>query len=446
MTLGRAVAGGALAIAIVVVAFTLLSGGDGTRYTLRFQNAGQLVNDNDVQIGGRRIGSVKEIRLTDRNEADVEIEVSEDYAPLKEGTRARIRATSLSGVANRYIALEPGTGADLDDGAVLDLQRTTSIVDLDQLFNTLDPKTRESLQKVIDGSARQFEDRGDEANRAARYFSPALSTSSRLVNELVRDQKAFTDFLVYSSKVSTALAARRDDLSGLVANTNSTAAAIADEDRALAEALGLLPRTLRKANTTFVNLRSTLADLDVLVAESKPATRRLTPFLKELRPLVRDAEPTIADLRRLIRKPGAGNDLIDLTRKTPALERASRSAFPNSQEALRKVTPVLGFIRPYTPDFMGWVRDFGLSTANYDANGHFARIQPIFNAFQFTSDPVVGNVLNALPPEARTSGTEIGNLRRCPGGATAELEDGSNNWRDSDGNLDCDPALAPKGP
>ena len=42
---------------------------------------------------------------------------------------------------------------------------------------------------------------------------------------------------------------------------------------ALARALELLPGTLRKANTTFVNLRATLDDLDVLVAESKPATR-----------------------------------------------------------------------------------------------------------------------------------------------------------------------------
>ena len=42
---------------------------------------------------------------------------------------------------------------------------------------------------------------------------------------------------------------------------------------------------------------------------------------------------------------------------------------------------MLHFIRPYAPDLVGWFRDFGQSTANYDANGHFARIQPIFNAF-----------------------------------------------------------------
>ena len=43
--------------------------------------------------------------------------------------------------------------------------------------------------------------------------------------------------------------------------------------------------------------------------------------------------------------------------------------------------PVLEFLRPYTPDLVGWFRDFGQGAANYDANGHYARIQPIFNAF-----------------------------------------------------------------
>ena len=87
-----------------------------------------------------------------------------------------------------------------------------------------------------------------------------------------------------------AIAERRDDLADLVGNANATARAIGDENVALARALGLLPPTLRKANTTFVNLRATLDDLDVLVAESKPATKDLAPFFRALRPLVRDAE------------------------------------------------------------------------------------------------------------------------------------------------------------
>ena len=87
-------------------------GADGRRehapYSMEFANAGQLVKDDDVQVGGRRIGSIRKIELTADNQAQIEIEVEEPYAPLHAGTRGLIRATSLSGVANRYIALTPG--------------------------------------------------------------------------------------------------------------------------------------------------------------------------------------------------------------------------------------------------------------------------------------------------------------------------------------------------
>ena len=128
---------------------------------------------------------------------------------------------------------------------------------------------------------------------------------------------------------------------------------------ALSEALGLLPTTLRRANTTFVNLRATLDDLDVLVAESKPATKDLAPFLRDLLPLLEEAKPTIHDLRLLVRRPGPENDLVEATRELPPLQRVATPAFRNGRQALQRLQPVLEFIRPYTPEITGWLRDFG---------------------------------------------------------------------------------------
>ena len=118
------------------------------------------------------------------------------------------------------------------------------------------------------------------------------------------------------------------DLTELVSNTNSAMRAIGDENVSLQRALELLPDTLRKANTTFVNLRSTLDDLDKLVAESKPNTKELAPFFRALRPLVHEARPTVASLNKLIRQPGANNDLIELTAKQPELADLTGSVFP----------------------------------------------------------------------------------------------------------------------
>jgi phospholipid/cholesterol/gamma-HCH transport system substrate-binding protein len=445
MTLSRGLAIGAIGI-VVVLAIVLLTGGSQHEYKLVFTNAGQLVKDNDVQIGGRRIGRVAEITLTSNNLAEVRIQVDEPYAPLHQGTTAQIRSGSLSGVANRYIALTPGpnNAPKIDDGAVLGVDRTTAPVDLDALFNTLDPKTRRSLQQVIRGSATQYRGKGEQANQALKYLNPALSTTSQLVNELDRDQQSLEDFVIYTAKATTALAARRDDLSSLVSNANATSEAIGSQSASLNRALKALPPTLRNANTTFVNLRSTLDDLDKLVDASKPVAPKLAPFFRQLRPLVTDAQPVIKDLRTLISRPGAGNDLIDLLRQQPRLTQVAKPTFRHTIAGLQQGTPVLQFIRPYAPDLIGWFRDFGQSTANYDANGHFARISPLIGAFQLTDTPTGGQVLNALPPAQRVVGLETNKIRRCPGAATQAAPDKSNPYAPE--GSDCDPSIVPPGP
>ncbi len=428
------------------MAWIALRGANETTYKLRFQSAGQLVKGDDVQVGGRRIGSVQDITLTDDNQAEITVGVSGEFAPLHDGATAVIRATSLSGIANRYVALTPGPNSNpkLPDGATLGTERTTSIVDLDQVFDTLDARTRRSLQKVIQGGARWYDGRGVQANASARYLSPALSQSQRLFAELVRDQESLSSFLTNARRAVGPLARRRGELSALVGNANTTAAAIGDENVALSDALGLLPGTLRKANTTFVNLRATLDDLDVLVAASKPATKRLAPFLRELRPLVAAARPTVRDLSTLVLRPGPGNDLTDLLRRTPRLERVARPALAHSIAALRRATPVLKTVRPYTTELVGWLRDYGIVAANYDANGHFARIAPLFSQYRFTDSPT-GGTLTPIPASDRLTYFQHGAVKRCPGAASQAPADGSAPFTD-DGTLDCDPSLVLPGP
>jgi phospholipid/cholesterol/gamma-HCH transport system substrate-binding protein len=448
LTHARALAFGALAVALVIVVVVLLAGSGGTRYTLLFQNAGQLVKDDDVQVGGRRVGSVRKIELTSDNQAKITVEVESDFVPLHQGTKATIRATSLSGIANRYIALTPGpnNAAKLGDGAQIPADATTSPVDLDQLFDTLDAPTRKGLQQLVQGLATQYKGREAQANEAAKYFNPAIATSSRLVNELTRDQDALKALLRNGAKVSSALAARGTTLTDLVSNANQTAAAIGDERAAFVRDLQLLPVTLRRGNSTFVNLRAALGDLDRLVAASKPVAPKLAPFFRALRPLVRDSRPTIHDLRVLIRRNGADNDLIDLLHKTPTLEKAAKPAFSNTSKALQRSIPVLSFIRPYTADFVGWFRDFGQGAGNYDANGHYARIQPIFNSYSFTDNPAGGTLTPKPAGSSPFEGLTTGNYKRCPGAASQPNVDGSAPWRDSSGQLDCDPSLVIPGP
>ncbi len=445
-SISRIAALGAL-FAGVVVLFVVLFGGSGaTPYTIIFQNSGQLVTGDDVQVGGRRIGSVQEIVLTQNNQAEIKVEVDDGYAPLHEGTVAVIRATSLSGIANRYIALTlgPNNRPELADGATLGTDKTTSIVDLDQLFDTFDASTRKGLREFIQGGARWYAGKGEQANQSAKYFAPALSTTDVLFKQLLKDQGAFTNFLVESEKLVTTLASRSTQLTDLVTNANRAASAVASESSSLDQALSLLPGTLNKASATFVNLRATLDDLAPLVAASKPATKELARFFADLRPLVDNALPTFSDLALLVNKVGANNDLTDATKNFPQLATLAGPAFSNSVTALKKAQPVLEFARPYTPELVGWFRDFGQGTAAYDANGHYARVQPIFNNYTLGA----GNVLNAITPAARFEEIYKGIVKRCPGTASQAPADGSAPFLD-DGQLgasDCNPTLLPPGP
>jgi phospholipid/cholesterol/gamma-HCH transport system substrate-binding protein len=435
-------------VAIVVVAILLFAGA-GSGYTVyaTFQNGGQLVKGNQVEVGGRPIGTINDISLTNDGRARVKMTL-DDYTPLHAGTRATIRANSLSGIAGRYVALDlgPNNADKIPDGGEIRAEDTTAPVDLDQLFNTLDPATRKGLQNFVQGSAKQIDGKVPQAQESLTYLSPALSTSSALTREIVGDQITFRRFVSDASQTVAAIAERKGDLTDLVTNANRTAAAIGDENQALAHALDVLPDTLRNANTTFVNLRSTLDDLDTLTDASKPATKRLAEFFRALRPLVREANPTVRDLAALISTPGPGNDLIDLNKQAPKLDDLAKVVFPRSVTALRKAEPVVTYIRPYGPDLVGWITKFGQGAANFDANGHYARISPVFNAFQETNIPGLGPVLAPTSPQSRLAGMQFGKSQRCPGGATQPAPDGSNPWRDTNGQLECDPTTVPPGP
>jgi phospholipid/cholesterol/gamma-HCH transport system substrate-binding protein len=159
---------------------------------------------------------------------------------------------------------------------------------------------------------------------------------------------------------------------------------------------------------------------------------------------VHDARPTIRDLRILIRKPGPGNDLIELNQKAPKLANLTDTVFPRTVTALQKAQPVIEYARPYSPDLAGWFTKFGQGASVYDANGHYARIQPLFNAFQFQATPAPG-VLNYTGGTGRLAGLQVNKTQRCPGGAMQPPPDGSAPYKETP-SFACDPSTTPPGP
>jgi phospholipid/cholesterol/gamma-HCH transport system substrate-binding protein len=397
------------------------------------------VPGNLVLIGPAQVGSVRSIDLGSNGQAVVKFSVGSGAAPLHQGTVARIYENSLSGIANRYIVLDPGSPSapEIHSGGVIDQTHTYSFVSLDALFDSLDAKTRAGLSGFIRGQAQSIQGKAAQAHQTLQYFAPALLSTSNVTHELARDEPAFDGLLVQGAKALQTLGARSTELTQLVANTNATTAAIASQSTALQQALSLLPPALNHSTRTFAGLRKTLDSLDPLVAASKPASRRLEPFARQLDLLTQASIPTIGALNDLIRNPSGSGDLITLLQQTPALARVAHTAFPELIRQMNQSQAQLNYLVDFAPDVVAALTNLGQIGGYYDANGHYARTQPFFAAFGLDAS----NQLTSKPPSQRNDGVQVVRSR-CPGGAVQPSPDGSSPVSVPG----CNPANTPTGP
>jgi phospholipid/cholesterol/gamma-HCH transport system substrate-binding protein len=465
---GRIAALLALLGAIVVVLLLVLGGGSSYTVTAEFENASQLVTGNNVSVAGVPVGSIKQISLSDSGQALVKMEISDSaYTPLPAGTHATVRSQSLSGIANRYVDLALPThpdGQTIGSGGDITQANTTSEVDLDQLFNTLNKPTIAHLQEVIRGFARAYDGVGPQANRGFYYLNPFLSTSRRVFGELNSDNANLEGLVVNAAGLTSTLDQRAPEISSLVANLNGMLGTIGSQQSSLASAVAQLPDFMRQFNTTSVNLRAALDDLQPLVTASRPVARKLQPFTKRLRGFATDAVPTIQGLNGIINAPGQNNDLIELTRLQDPLaqigvgpiERNGKSrpgALPASAQSLTDSLQQVSMLRAYSPELTGWFDDFGQS-GKPDAFGGIGRISTLANTFSpavpgvpcgpLELPPPVGNgFCSLLNPDQLLTQLGIKNTRRCPGSNERGL---TSDQLTQGGTIDCDPKQVPVGP
>jgi phospholipid/cholesterol/gamma-HCH transport system substrate-binding protein len=450
------------AVVVAVVAVVLILLGSGSSYQVRavFINASQIVTGDQVQVAGNPIGRVSSISLTPNGQAQLTLKITNSaFMPLKEGTEATVRQTSLSGVANRYVDLRlgPASARSIPDNGVITTNNTTSAVDLDQLFNTLNAPTLKGLQDVIQGSALQYAGRGKLAQAGWAYLNPAIASSAALFAEIDRDTGSFTNFIVKSGKLVTTLSQRSSALSGLVSNLATTTEAVASQRTALAQSIQRLPGFMRLANRTFANVRHALDVLTPLVNATKPVAPRLQELLTQLEPLAEDAVPTVHDLAQVISRPGPNNDAIDLTklgvplaaatvRDVKANGKTRPGAFPQTVTALNDFTPELATARPYAVDLTGWFEGFS-HPGTIDANGAASRVAATLGVLSAADS----SLLDALPLQQQIS--EVIRLLTGPGGGLTafqgdrcpgSIERGALFFPES--GFPCNPSQVPTGP
>jgi phospholipid/cholesterol/gamma-HCH transport system substrate-binding protein len=436
---GLAVAALAVVAVVVIVLFTRSSS---DTYRFDFADAGQLVDGDLVRIGGTPAGHVDRITLTDNGQAQVEVSLDSSFAPLRRGTTAAIRNPGVTDVASRYLDVSPAPSfrPALPDGATIPATQTSGIVDIDEVFNSLNRPTRQGLRGVIRGFADWYRAESGAANRTSRYLPAALSAYSGLFHQVDASTPALRRFVAQTDLALGRLDARAPQLTDLISRARTTVDALAADNRSLSTGLAELPAALRHGTSALRALRTrALPALGRLSDATAPAIVPLRRLLPKLTPVLEEAAPTFTLLRSAIDRPGPDNDLYDALRVLPTVGGDVRQDFPRAIEALHKAVPIFQYARPYFPDLVAWLVNWDGIFAPYDANGHYARTLPVFDAYGLADG---GQTLTPTPPGQRgITGLRTGLTNRCPGSAVA-TGDNSGDYvdRGPQANPHCDPA------
>src|SRR3954449_517612 len=121
----------------------------GYRLHIAFPEATQLAEQADVRIAGVSVGKVvhKDIDVKGhRNTTVATIQLNPDIAPLHANARAILRQKTLLG--ETYVELTPGTkdAPFVKEGGRLKNSQVSNTVELDEIFRTFDPRTRQAFR------------------------------------------------------------------------------------------------------------------------------------------------------------------------------------------------------------------------------------------------------------------------------------------------------------
>lgn len=355
----RWIAGGLAATAVAGV--LLVQKQDGYDVQLVMPSAAQLSKQTPVWIDGRQVGEVTDLGIKD-GKALVTISIDDDAAPLHAGTVTRVEW--VSAVGERVLTVEPGpdSNAEIPEGAYV--EAASSQVEVDQVLAALDSKTRKRLSSLISRLQSTVDGREAQLNSTITQASGTVDALGEVLRAVGADGPAIRAIVKDLSSLLDASADRRTQISTSVSNLSEVVSSVASEQEAISAMLKQLPSTLDTAGTTLGKVPSAAEETVGLLDELEPSTQRLRSVSKNLAPVLVDLRPTVAELRPLL---GAADELLQ---QTPQLLDSSHAVLPDFNGMLSDLGPAIAFLRPYTPDGVGGLFNWGQAFAPYDGAGH----------------------------------------------------------------------------
>jgi phospholipid/cholesterol/gamma-HCH transport system substrate-binding protein len=297
------------------------------RVQVGFPEATQLGLEADVRVAGVSVGKLRKKELDpSSNRTLVDIEIDRKYAPLKTDARAILRQKSILG--ETYIELTPGSSKKtIPEGGRLPNGQIQSTVELDEIFQALDPTTRAAFRTWQQDLAEGINGRG-------RDFNDALGT--------------LPGFAKDGADVLSVLDSQEGAVSRLVKNTGVTFGALTENEQQLSNLITSAGRVFDATASQQDNLAETIRIFPTFLDESKATLERLETFSSNTRPLIQDLRPVAQDLQPTLRDVRAlAPDLRRFFRDLDPLIKVSRTGLPAGSEVIRGLKPTLAELTPF---------------------------------------------------------------------------------------------------
>lgn len=332
-------------------------------------SAAQVVWGAQVRVGGTPIGHVT--ALDEQNgKAIVTLAITDhDYIPLHDGTTSHIAWQSVLG--ERFVDVVPGpaSNAALPSGAMY--AASSQQVEFDQILDALDPATRGRLTSLIARLHNTAAGHEQNIQASIRSAGPAVAALGQIMAGVGQDGAAIKTVVTQLHDMASQLAARQDDVRGTIGNLSQLTGNLGAESRQLSDTLAEFPSTLDAARTTLDKVPTATQATVPLLNDLRPATDRLPSLADNLSPAMNDLGPVLDRLHPTLT---ALNDVLD---EAPDLFHSFHDTAKPIGHALDQLGPVAYFLRPYTPEMVAFVHDFGGSFSAFDAQGHGWTVDPV---------------------------------------------------------------------
>ncbi|MET8249149.1 MlaD family protein [Streptomyces sp. NPDC005202] len=351
---------------------------NGTLLTAEFADASPLLVRNDVKVDGVKVGEIAEITAQD-GKADVTMELNPEALPLHNDAKVTIRPVSLLG--ERYLELDRGTPSApvMAPGAKIPVERTARNTDLDEVLNTVDDPTGQSLAALITMLGEGARGNGANIQATIKALGPAMRDTDGLVKILNEQNKLLNNVVDNVGPVAAALA--RDEgktLDGLVGSAHQLLGTTSEQQQAFEATLAELPSTLNEARSTLAQVVGTANSTTPMLKSLRPTTDNLAQISNELKQFADSADPALASAQPVLDK---AQGMLDQAQPVAA---ELRKAGPDLASSIRSANPLVSRLTKNISAVMAFIRNWALCTTGHDGVSHYFRGRVIATPFSAT--------------------------------------------------------------